>query len=220
MSKEVGKFKPSASMCSGRHLFEEIIREHLDLGRPEQVSLIFERRLSRRTPGRFWTRVITQGVTPSLRQLQVHQDQAVLQGRAGLAHRDHDHRQPRFRPRPTPAHPARPAGHRLRRQPPRVGGGAHLTGLSAGRSAVRSGQPAPTRRRPARRGPGLRRSARDGPVPVLHQGRCLGHPPRASAGDGVRARRASMPALLQCLKPLPQGLLPEAFCLVLVPDQG
>ena len=51
---------------SGRHLFEEIIRENLDLGRPEQVSLIFERRITRRTPGRFSTRVITQGVTPSL----------------------------------------------------------------------------------------------------------------------------------------------------------
>ena len=51
---------------SGRHLFEEIIRENLDLGRPEQVSLIFDRRISRRTPGRFRTRVITRGVTPSL----------------------------------------------------------------------------------------------------------------------------------------------------------
>jgi hypothetical protein len=51
---------------SGRHLFEEIIRENLDLGRPEQVSLIFQRRITQRTPGRFRTRVITQGVTPSL----------------------------------------------------------------------------------------------------------------------------------------------------------
>jgi hypothetical protein len=51
---------------SGRRLFEEIIREHLDLGRPEQVRLIFERRVIKHTPGRFRTRVITQGVTPSL----------------------------------------------------------------------------------------------------------------------------------------------------------
>jgi len=51
---------------SGRHLFEEIIRENLDLGRPAQVCLIFERRMTKRTPGRFATRVITQGVTPSL----------------------------------------------------------------------------------------------------------------------------------------------------------
>jgi hypothetical protein len=51
---------------SGRVFFEEVIRDNLDLGRPDQVSLIFERRVNRRTPGRFRTRVITQGVTPSL----------------------------------------------------------------------------------------------------------------------------------------------------------
>jgi hypothetical protein len=51
---------------SGRHLFEEIIRENLDLGHPEQVSLTFERRITKRTPGRFSTRVITEGITPSL----------------------------------------------------------------------------------------------------------------------------------------------------------
>ena len=51
---------------SGRHLFEEIIRENLDLGRPSKVSLIFARRINKRTPGTFHTRVITQGVIPSL----------------------------------------------------------------------------------------------------------------------------------------------------------
>ena len=51
---------------SGRHLFEEVIRENLDLGRPSKVSLIFERRINKRTPGTFQTRVITQGVIPSL----------------------------------------------------------------------------------------------------------------------------------------------------------
>jgi hypothetical protein len=50
----------------GRLLFEEIIREHLDLGRPDQVQLLFQRRVTRRTPGRFRTRVITAGVSPSL----------------------------------------------------------------------------------------------------------------------------------------------------------
>jgi hypothetical protein len=50
----------------GRIFFEEIIRENLDLGRPDQVQLIFGRRVSRATPGRFRTRVITDGVTPSL----------------------------------------------------------------------------------------------------------------------------------------------------------
>jgi hypothetical protein len=51
---------------SGRIFFEEVIRENLDLGRPDRVQLIFQRRVSRRTPGRFRTRVLTAGVVPSL----------------------------------------------------------------------------------------------------------------------------------------------------------
>ena len=51
---------------AGRIFFEQVIRENLDIGRPGQVQLIFDRRVSRRTPGRFRTRVITEGVTPSL----------------------------------------------------------------------------------------------------------------------------------------------------------
>jgi len=51
---------------AGRVFFEEVIRENLDLGRPDQVQLIFGRSVNRRTPGRFRTRVITQGVIPSL----------------------------------------------------------------------------------------------------------------------------------------------------------
>jgi hypothetical protein len=52
--------------ATGRLFFEEVIRENLDIGRPAQVQLIFHRRVSRQTPGRFRTRVITEGVTPSL----------------------------------------------------------------------------------------------------------------------------------------------------------
>jgi len=51
---------------SGRVFFEEVIRENLDLGRPDKVQLIFNRRVTRRTPGRFRTRVLTAGVTPTL----------------------------------------------------------------------------------------------------------------------------------------------------------
>lgn len=46
---------------TGRVFFEEVIRENLAIGRPDQVSLIFEKRINRRTPGRFRTRVITEG---------------------------------------------------------------------------------------------------------------------------------------------------------------
>jgi hypothetical protein len=51
---------------TGRAFFEEVIRENLDLGRPSRVQLIFDRRVSQKTPGRFRTRVITDGVVPSL----------------------------------------------------------------------------------------------------------------------------------------------------------
>jgi hypothetical protein len=55
---------------SGRVFFEHIIRDNLDAGRPDRIGLVFNRRLMttgpRRTPGRFRTRVITEGVTPSL----------------------------------------------------------------------------------------------------------------------------------------------------------
>jgi hypothetical protein len=55
---------------AGRVFFEDIIRENLDLGRPDKVSLIFGRRVRTRgrrpTPSRFRTRVLTNGVIPSL----------------------------------------------------------------------------------------------------------------------------------------------------------
>jgi hypothetical protein len=51
---------------SGRIFFEQTIRENLDIGRPDQVSLIFNRQVRRNTPGVFRTRVITDTVTPSL----------------------------------------------------------------------------------------------------------------------------------------------------------
>jgi len=51
---------------TGRCFFEEVIRENLDIGRPDQMQLIFDRRVTRRTPGGFRTRVLTEGVVPSL----------------------------------------------------------------------------------------------------------------------------------------------------------
>lgn len=54
----------------GRVFFEEVIRENLDLGRPDRVGLVFDRKVRTKgrypTPGRFRTRVITNGVSPSL----------------------------------------------------------------------------------------------------------------------------------------------------------
>lgn len=53
----------------GRHFFEAVIRENLDLGRPDRVRLLFPLRLTRATPPPafgYRTRVITDGVQPSL----------------------------------------------------------------------------------------------------------------------------------------------------------
>lgn len=50
----------------GREFFEEVMRDNLDLGRPDRVQLIFGRRIVPSTPGRFRTRVIQDGVLPSL----------------------------------------------------------------------------------------------------------------------------------------------------------
>ena len=51
---------------TGRGFFEEVMRENLDIGRPDQMQLVFNRRVTRRTPSRFRTRVLTEGVLPSL----------------------------------------------------------------------------------------------------------------------------------------------------------
>ncbi len=55
---------------AGRIFFEQVLRDNLDIGRPDQIGLVFGRRIittgRRRTPGKFRTRVITDGVTPSL----------------------------------------------------------------------------------------------------------------------------------------------------------
>ena len=61
---------------AGRMFFEQVIRDNLDLGRPDRISLIFGRSIYRgrknHTPGTFATRVVTDGVTPSLHVLYKH----------------------------------------------------------------------------------------------------------------------------------------------------
>lgn len=51
---------------SGRAFFEGPIRDHLDIGRPEQVVLVFDRRLMPKTPGTFSTKILTKGVDPQV----------------------------------------------------------------------------------------------------------------------------------------------------------
>ena len=51
---------------AGRAFFEGLVRDHLDVGRPRTVALIFDRKITSRTPGKFRTKVITKGVDPQL----------------------------------------------------------------------------------------------------------------------------------------------------------
>lgn len=57
---------PSAGPSGKRQSLLRVIRENLDLGRPKQMQLIFDRSITKATPGPFRTRVITDGVIPSL----------------------------------------------------------------------------------------------------------------------------------------------------------
>jgi hypothetical protein len=52
--------------AAGRAFFEQVIRDHLDIGRPSSVALIFDRRVTPKTPGTFRTKVITRGVDPQI----------------------------------------------------------------------------------------------------------------------------------------------------------
>jgi hypothetical protein len=63
---EVSLTQVFARPARGREFFEEVIRDNLDLGRPDRVQLIFEKRIPAAAPGSFRTRVIQQGVSPSL----------------------------------------------------------------------------------------------------------------------------------------------------------
>ena len=105
---------------SGR-IFEQVLRDNLDIGRPDEVALIFDRRIiskgRRRTPGAPHPGH-HRGCHPvAARRLQEHQDQAVPQVREGTENRDHDQRHPRLQVAQTADQPARAAAARLHRQP-------------------------------------------------------------------------------------------------------
>ena len=140
--------------ASGRCFFEEVIRENLDLGRPEQVQLIFGRKLQRKTVarGRCRTRIITEGVTPSLHVYykQTHLKQYHKEGRA-LAHRDDDQQHLRLWRRPPAQEPAGPAGDWVCRQSARAGGRTTHPRLPDRRAVLPTVTAAGPGRGPARR---------------------------------------------------------------------
>jgi hypothetical protein len=53
----------------GRAWFDAAIRDHLDVGHPEKVAVVFDRRVCKHTPGSFSTKVVTPGVDP---HIQIH----------------------------------------------------------------------------------------------------------------------------------------------------
>jgi hypothetical protein len=63
---EVSRTQVFTRPLRGREFFEQVIRENLDLGRPDRVHVIFGRRVYRNTPSRFVTRVIQAGIQPNL----------------------------------------------------------------------------------------------------------------------------------------------------------
>jgi len=57
---------------NGRAFFEALVADNLDLGRPEQVELIFGRRVRPTTTGVFATRVVTRGVDVTINASYKH----------------------------------------------------------------------------------------------------------------------------------------------------
>src|ERR671911_1282717 len=81
---EVSRTQVFERPVRGREFFEQVIREHLDLGRPDRIQLLFDRKIIKTTPGRFSTRVVTHGVLPSLHveYTRCHVKQYFKEGRA------------------------------------------------------------------------------------------------------------------------------------------
>ena len=55
--------------AAGRAWFERTLPDQLTLGRPDQVAIVFGRRVNRCTPGRFHTKIFNVGVEPAI---QIH----------------------------------------------------------------------------------------------------------------------------------------------------
>ncbi len=86
---------------SGRIFFEQLIRDNLDIGRPDKVNIVFGRAIRQRgkfrTPGTFRTQVITTGACPYLYLYYKKTHVKQYLRRTGAPHRDHH--QPAPRPR-------------------------------------------------------------------------------------------------------------------------
>jgi len=69
---EFSRTQVFANSSQGRQWFEAVIRDNLDVGRPDRIQLVFERRITKATPGLFRTQVVQEGVNPSLHAAYKH----------------------------------------------------------------------------------------------------------------------------------------------------
>ncbi len=69
---EISRTQVFTRPLRGREFFEQVIRENLDLGRPDRVQIVFGRHVYRNTPSRFCTRVIQENVQPNLHLTYKH----------------------------------------------------------------------------------------------------------------------------------------------------
>jgi len=69
---EISRTQVFTRPVRGREFFEQVIRENLDLGRPDRVQLIFGRQVRRNTPSQFRTQVLQSGVQPTLHVTYKH----------------------------------------------------------------------------------------------------------------------------------------------------
>ncbi|MCQ3974159.1 MAG: hypothetical protein DPW09_11990 [Anaerolineae bacterium] len=81
---EVSRTQIFVDPVQGRTFFETVIRDNLDVGRPDRVQLLFDRKVTQATPGQFRSRVIQEGVQPSLHldYKKCHVKQYFKEGRA------------------------------------------------------------------------------------------------------------------------------------------
>ena len=107
---------------SGRVFFEQVIRDNLDLGRPDRVQADLRSSDPPRSQASDAKPIPHSGDHPARHaepvcRLQAHHNQAVPQGRTSAADRDHDQRHLRLQHRQAADQSARPAKDRLLSQP-------------------------------------------------------------------------------------------------------
>src|SRR5215212_3812543 len=157
---EVSRTQVFDRPVQGRHFFEAVIRENLDLGRPDRISLLFPKRITRRTP----PPAHGDRAQPA-RRVQAHRRQAVLQRGAGAPDRDHDQRPDRLPVPQSTRDPPAVADDGRTDQPAPAHGRARQPRLLVEPGHSRAAPDAAPAGRPAGPGPALRRPARPGTPP-------------------------------------------------------